>query len=103
MVSMPHRAQQRLRVAAGGVCQPSTAVEDGLPACQPCPSRSWVQLLASGTRDEVAIFPTYFPGYYLYTLSGCTVGSVEWMPPADPCDWTSESRMGMRMAATTFF
>lgn len=46
-------------------------------------------------RDQVAIFPTYFPGYYLYTLSGCTVGSKEWMPPVDPCDWTSERRLGV--------
>lgn len=46
------------------------------------------ELLANGMRDQVAIFPTYFPGYYLYTLSGCTVGSKEWMPPVDPCDWT---------------
>lgn len=49
-----------------------------------------VQLLANGTRGQVAIFPTYFPGYYPYTLSSCTVGSKEWMPPVDPCDWSSE-------------
>lgn len=44
-------------------------------------------LLEEGRRDEVAVFRAALPGYFPYTLSGCTVGSKEWVPSIDPCDW----------------
>ena len=47
-----------------------------------------VQLLDEGRRDDVAVFAVYFPGIFMYTQAGCTVGSPEWVPDVDPCDWS---------------
>lgn len=52
----------------------------------PRPSRL-VQLIEQGRRDRVAVFATYLPSHFPYSLMGCTAGSQEWVPHVDPCDW----------------
>jgi hypothetical protein len=48
-------------------------------------------MLEAGTRESTALFAVYFPGFFMYTQSGCTVGSPEWVPDVDPCDWSGEA------------
>ncbi|PSC72584.1 hypothetical protein C2E20_4222 [Micractinium conductrix] len=47
------------------------------------------ELLAQGKRDSMAVFAVYLPSFFPYTSAGCTVGSKEWLPSVDPCDWTT--------------
>lgn len=49
--------------------------------------RKKYQLLAEGRHDSVALLATY-PGSHLpYTQMGCSLGSPEWAPRIDPCEW----------------
>lgn len=52
------------------------------------PCVTHLQLLEEERREQVAVFAAYFPGFFMYTQSGCTVGSTEWVPDVDPCDWS---------------
>ncbi|KAI3428080.1 hypothetical protein D9Q98_006464 [Chlorella vulgaris] len=47
-----------------------------------------LQLMEQNKREQVAVFAAFYPGFFMYTQSGCTVGSEEWVPDIDPCDWS---------------
>lgn len=46
-----------------------------------------MQLTARGERGKVAAFRTYLPSHFAYSPNWCTIGSPEWVPRIDPCDW----------------
>lgn len=46
------------------------------------------QLTTDGRRGEVAVLRTYLPSYFSYSPNWCTIGSPDWVPRVDPCDWS---------------
>lgn len=49
--------------------------------------RAAYNLTARGERGKVAAFRTYLPSHFAYSPNWCTIGSPEWVPRIDPCDW----------------
>lgn len=47
-----------------------------------------MQLTEQGQRQQVAVLRTYLPSHFVYSPNWCTIGSPDWVPAIDPCDWS---------------
>ncbi|PSC72525.1 hypothetical protein C2E20_4221 [Micractinium conductrix] len=45
-------------------------------------------LTEQGQRQQVAVLRTYLPSHFVYSPNWCTIGSPDWVPAIDPCDWS---------------
>ena len=45
------------------------------------------QLEQESMRRGVAVMRAFYPSHFAYTQHSCTIGSEDWAPRLDPCDW----------------